>query len=641
MLTKWTVQNFKSIYEKTSLELAPLTIFAGANSSGKSTIIQSLLLTAQTIQSPVPSKSIVLNGHILRLGAYDDVVSNTRERESITIAFEMAPSRRADALLGDRGAPLMYSVFGNELPERTKAVECSFSFSTKSASKGSELLQLEPQLDESRIKISLRESDEIEDFVEDEILIERATLPVDARAVKLQLTSSQMLASDLSSLRYEVLKPSTLRSGKRYSRIGLAVSGKSAGAILVHFLPYRIAIVFDAVEEEANALYAAVLNPRERRYDRDVAAHAEGRLSEAIQQTLLQILKDTIATLGPELFSTKRSLQQLGEVEQEFNFRAYLRTVATLPPAAREVFAVKVSEMAGFLKDAFKAGKTPHFLLTHAPLPTNLEFAVDLIRTYFGSNVKYLGPLRDEPKPVYPLSGATDPSHVGFRGEHTAAVLDVYKNTAVEYVPSRAFISPAQALGTQQASLIEAVSDWLGYMGVVNDVRTVDKGKLGHELKVSTAGNDALHDLTHVGVGVSQVLPILVLSLLAGKDSTLIFEQPELHLHPRVQTRLAEFFVSMINLGKQCIVETHSEYLINRLRYLSAISERRAISEQTVIYFVENDKGHSRYRPIRISEFGVIPEWPKGFFDENEENATALLRAAMEKRRRSSVKADD
>jgi predicted ATPase len=80
MLTKWTVENFKSIYEPTPIVLAPLTIFAGANSSGKSTIIQSILLTAQTIQSPVHSKSVVLNGHILRLGAFDDIVSNTREK---------------------------------------------------------------------------------------------------------------------------------------------------------------------------------------------------------------------------------------------------------------------------------------------------------------------------------------------------------------------------------------------------------------------------------------------------------------------------------------------------------------------------------------------------------------------------------
>jgi len=150
---------------------------------------------------------------------------------------------------------------------------------------------------------------------------------------------------------------------------------------------------------------------------------------------------------------------------------------------------------------------------------------------------------------------------------------------------------------------------------------------------VKTDAN-ALHDLIHVGVGVSQVLPILVLSLLADASSTLVFEQPELHLHPRVQTRLADFFVSMTLLGKQCIVETHSEYFINRLRYHAAISEDQQVSDKVVIYFVEKQDGYSCYRPIHINKFGVIEDWPEGFFDESEETSRAILTAAMEKRKR-------
>src|SRR6185295_18866007 len=126
---------------------------------------------------------------------------------------------------------------------------------------------------------------------------------------------------------------------------------------------------------------------------------------------------------------------------------------------------------------------------------------------------------------------------------------------------------------------------------------------------------------------VSQVLPILVLSLLAEPGSSLVFEQPELHLHPRVQTRLADFFVSMIVLNKQCIVETHSEYLINRLRYQTAISQGDDLASRIIMYFVEKEAGHSTYRKIRINQFGVIQGWPAGFFDENEETAASILKA--------------
>ncbi len=80
MLKTWTLQHFKSVSDKTTLDIAPLTIFAGANSSGKSTLIQSILLTAQTLQSPVRSRSIIMNGHIVRLGAFKDVVSKMPSR---------------------------------------------------------------------------------------------------------------------------------------------------------------------------------------------------------------------------------------------------------------------------------------------------------------------------------------------------------------------------------------------------------------------------------------------------------------------------------------------------------------------------------------------------------------------------------
>ena len=88
--------------------MAPLTIFAGANSSRKSTLIQSLLLTAQTLQSPVQTRPVILNGHIVRLGAFDDVVSNGFQSNKIVIGFELGTKRsqwRTGLLFLLEGAP--------------------------------------------------------------------------------------------------------------------------------------------------------------------------------------------------------------------------------------------------------------------------------------------------------------------------------------------------------------------------------------------------------------------------------------------------------------------------------------------------------------------------------------------------------
>jgi len=178
------------------------------------------------------------------------------------------------------------------------------------------------------------------------------------------------------------------------------------------------------------------------------------------------------------------------------------------------------------------------------------------------------------------------------------------------------------------------VVDWLQYLGVAESIQSSDKGKFGHELVVGLAHGKRHHDLTHVGVGVSQVLPILVASLLAEPDTTLIFEQPELHLHPKVQTLLADFFLSMTQLSKQCILETHSEYLVNRIRFRTAAAgTSNPWLEAVKLYFVERRADGSLFREVRMNEFGAILDWPDGFFDQSQREAEAILRAAVIKRK--------
>ena len=177
-------------------------------------------------------------------------------------------------------------------------------------------------------------------------------------------------------------------------------------------------------------------------------------------------------------------------------------------------------------------------------------------------------------------------------------------------------------------------------MGLVKDVQVTDHGKLGHELRFTTEGVPSPHDLTHVGVGLSQVFPIVLMALLASPDATLIFEQPESHLHPKVQSQLADFFLSVAFNDRQCIIETHSEYLINRLRFRAAVEQDQLTLSKTKIYFVEKREGSSHFREVSINEFGAINDWPEGFFDQSELEAENILRAAVSKRRGLSKASD-
>jgi predicted ATPase len=631
MINKWIMEHFKSVNEKTSLELAPLTVFAGANNSGKSTVIQSILLTTQTIQSQVHARPVILNGHIVRLGTFNDILSNFSDPPIISLGFEIIPTLEKDSSYSSqmRYFPRYFS----DYIEHLKSISCIFSFSATGKDVEKDILQLQPKLEGCTLKVEVTQEEKTS---EEAVEIRRTTEEIDARLRKHKVAVSSKEKIDTSGLEYEVIsKPALGRRLRRY--IGVPTTGEVVGSGLQHFLPSRFVVVYDKVEEQSRRVLEVLLNPEHAvYYERRIEVMPA--LSEDFANNILATLDETIKETPSTDLPQKRIENAVNlltkSLKSEFTPVNIRKASQSIPVQIRREFFRKIDERAADLRKMLKAGRQSEYNLAYVPLSGFLEGAVDFVQAFFANQVKYLGPLRDEPKPVYPLAGSVDPKDIGFKGENTAAVLEVHRNAQIHYVPCSAFSSADSSKEVQQTSLLNAVLDWLDYMGVAHDLCTVDKGKLGHELKVSTSGSSSLHDLIHVGVGVSQVLPILVQSLLSEPGSTLIFEQPELHLHPKVQTRLADFFVSMTMLGKQCLVETHSEYLINRLRYQSAIIEGDTISKNVILYFVEKETNASNYRLIRINKYGVIEDWPKGFFEENEETAAETLRAGIEKHKK-------
>ncbi|GAH93915.1 unnamed protein product, partial [marine sediment metagenome] len=90
-----------------------------------------------------------------------------------------------------------------------------------------------------------------------------------------------------------------------------------------------------------------------------------------------------------------------------------------------------------------------------------------------------------------------------------------------------------------------------------------------------------------VGFGISQILPVFIESLRMKQDHTLILEQPEIHLHPNMQSKLADFLLSMAMSKKQFIIETHSEHLINRLCLRIAQDATNKLKDKISIVFVK------------------------------------------------------
>lgn len=134
-----------------------------------------------------------------------------------------------------------------------------------------------------------------------------------------------------------------------------------------------------------------------------------------------------------------------------------------------------------------------------------------------------------------------------------------------------------------------------------------------YEMLVRTKENGTLTSLSDVGFGISQFLPIVVSDLQLSSDSTLFVAQPEIHLHPSVQSLFGDYLVDQINSTKKnYVVETHSEYLLNRIRL--AIVKGQLKEKELSIYFIENKADDAILHKIRFAKNGQILNAPEDFF---------------------------
>jgi predicted ATPase len=606
MLERWSLANFKSVYDAQDFQLKRLTVLAGANSSGKSTLIQSILMLAQTITNPTPTRALVLNGQIARLGSFRDVASEGQANQPIRLCFTYSLS---DALSRSRSHDFYLSELG------VRSIQCELAFAP-SQHGTDELQQLHPDLVECKLTEVMTGSDK--PFA---VTIKQSRVSVQERAQSLQISLDALTPKLKDSLRYDVEMTHALPPASRY--FAEPPSGATnVGVGLTHFLPSQLSIRYDATRATAERTVRSLTGSSDYHFPRSVEQDAFA--SDTLLNRIVQIAREATASekLLGQVIRRLESLVAAPSIDAVVEFNHRYRS-AKLRAAYEENF----DELVRLSQGALAARLVVDFV----PL---VPEAIQALNYFFRERFRYLGPLRDEPKAVYPLEGSVDPSHVGLKGEFTAAVLDLHRAQLVRYVKPDDFEREGMTAPVTQGPLERAIVEWLHYLGVVERFKTFDRGVFGHELRVAINERDGLYNLVHVGVGVSQVLPILVMSLLSEPGSLLLFEQPELHLHPRVQGRLADFLLSLAVSERQCIVETHSEYMINRLRYRIAADSADAVRAALALYFVEKSANKSAYRLIEVNEYGAIPDWPEGFFDQSPAEAERILTAAMEKRRR-------
>ncbi|GIV75829.1 MAG: hypothetical protein KatS3mg050_0223 [Litorilinea sp.] len=252
----------------------------------------------------------------------------------------------------------------------------------------------------------------------------------------------------------------------------------------------------------------------------------------------------------------------------------------------------------------------------------NVGFLADLTLAFEEAmqRIYYLGPLREYPHRIYVWAGE-QPQDVGQRGELAVHALLGAERKGIK-------ISPGPR--KRRITVTEQVARWLRDLGLIHsfEVRPIAENRKEYEVRVRRSARSAEVALTDVGFGVSQILPVLTLCYYAPEGSTLILEQPEIHLHPSVQAGLADVFIDAIRTRKiQIILESHSEHLLRRLQ--RRIAEEKLRPDETALYFIDTDGGKSEAQALEVDLFGNIHNWPANFFGDEMGDLVAMTEAAM------------
>ncbi|MBA5202582.1 DUF3696 domain-containing protein [Pectobacterium aroidearum] len=633
MLTELYIKNFKSIKMKDSVDLNKFSILCGSNSSGKSSLIQAILLICQSFSNRYQNDSITLNGHLVRLGAFQDIKNHFSEDNKVLVSFTL---------------PIKYEIGGGR--RGRKVFKCELCIGLENGKSIGNEDEYHPLILSNKVSV---------DVVDDEGgLIEKDLIEVVYDKVNSPL--GEMWPYSVRSF----ISSETKRMAIEYP--DFEILGTYHGELL----PHRIALKFNYIKKISSNILDHITNTQ-------VSSNARGYFSD-IEPEYLVIPRNFILEMRrivqkerqgiydsiiiPEKYFHKNMASALYSNESEFISSlkddvvkaTFNLSVDDFPEALLVEEGVSLSDWRLFISrfdektrkilvDLISRNRVILQEVWCDAMPPKSQMAIHntqifmdaehALNVYFSRSVKYLGPLRMEPQALYSSQGHIDPNTVGLKGEYTAAVLHKNRDKNISYL-SPTLINDNLVLSLKTHSLKYACLEWLSYLGVIQDFQTSDKGKLGYELIVKINKGEKWQDLTHVGVGVSQVLPIVLMFLLSVEDDILIFEQPELHLHPQVQSRLCDLFISIASSNRQCIIETHSEYLINRLRLRIAQESEEKIKEYVSMFFINKKNGVSDFKTVEVNKYGSVIDWPADFFDQTDREIERILHEASLKKKK-------
>lgn len=637
-LRHWRIGAFKSVNEKVEIDLAPLTVVVGANSSGKSTLIQSILLLAQNssrIEEKNTAKSrgmFELNGPLVQLGTFRETVCDLTESKSSQIEFG-----------GSWFASDRLSVVNRNSSLRTGGHELIWDLT---------LRPLDKNLDSGVAMVDAATAD----YCLEGKLSSAADVMFKESRFNVDLLKSKY---DNFSFRHT----STFDNLEAQSQGKIAAKQKTQAVSFQAGLPYTgliskniVQYLFDNQMKQIFELMYTGLS-----VDPDPDPASQPIKQYASMEELIEAFVDELASFGrrvlqQDLTSEDRSVEMLSRQIQDF----LMIPGESFPDEARKLFGTldpdvsnkKQLKDATIFLDTFTNQLRARFdeiygnsewaqestfclpngkrstKLNPTP-PTSFQRSVRSWNRYLSENVLYLGPLRVGPRATYGIGASVENSNIplGESGEFFA------KKVFIDDTPRLYPVIEQGKLKDARFTLGEAVTYWYQHLaatGEENEINVDAPNRQGYPLKIGT------RTLANVGFGASQILPVIGLCLSASPGDLILLEQPELHLNPGMQQKLADFLLAMVKTGRQIIVETHSEYLITRLRR-DAATDPEDHKFFTIVFVERDPKVGTSYRTVNVDEQGDLSEWPKGFFDHVAEDLRILMRKAAERQAKKNA----
>lgn len=249
--------------------------------------------------------------------------------------------------------------------------------------------------------------------------------------------------------------------------------------------------------------------------------------------------------------------------------------------------------LSGWMQKNQRSGLSPDFFLQ-----------ISQLLSWTGNPVLSLAPVRTRPRRTYDeFSEEFDPE-----GDHIPVLLARLWEEGSE--PSR-------------AALVDALNEFGTSSGLYRKIGVRHLGRRPtdpFQILVTMAGPPV--NIPDVGYGVSQALPVIVQSVLSDKRGLLLLQQPEVHLHPRAQAALGSFFARLVtNDRKHLVIETHSDYLLDRVRL--EVAQGRLSPDDVLILFFDKAGIETSIHQITLDKHGNVlgaPSSYRQFFLEEDEN---------------------